>query len=186
MTAIKKVPGSLSNMRLDKVSAEIFEDFSRTQLKKWIIEGRILLNGDISSPKEIVQENDEIEINPISEEKVSWEPQDIHLDVIHETEHYLIVDKQSGIVMHPGAGCKNGTLANGLVYQYPELKNLPRCGIVHRLDKDTSGLLVVAKSDQAYLGLREQFSKHSARRHYIALIWGLPNINDSYSKKNKK
>ena len=68
--------------------------------------------------------------------------------MIHETEHYLIVDKQPGIVMHPGAGCKNGTLANGLVYHYPELKNLPRCGIVHRLDKDTSGVLLVAKTEK--------------------------------------
>ena len=172
MTAIKKVPGSLSNMRLDKVSAEIFEDFSRTQLKKWIIEGRILLNGDISSPKEIVQENDEIEINPISEEKVSWEPEDIHFDVIHETEHYLIIDKHPGIVMHPGAGCKNGTLANGLVYQYPELKNLPRCGIVHRLDKDTSGILAVAKTE----GFRNYFvsllQERKIKKSYKAIVVG--------------
>ena len=172
MTAIKKVPGSLSNMRLDKVSSEIFEDFSRTQLKKWIIEGRILLNGDISSPKEIVQENDEIEINPVSEEKVSWEPEDIHIDVIHETEHYLIVDKQPGIVMHPGAGCKNGTLANGLVHHYPELKNLPRCGIVHRLDKDTSGILAVARTE----GFRNYFvsllQERKIKKSYKAIVVG--------------
>ena len=138
MEIIKKVPEELSGMRLDKVSSIIFEDFSRTQHKKWIIEGRILLNNDIASPKDIVFINDEIEIHPIVETKISWVPEDIEFKVIKEEDNYLIINKPTNLIMHPGAGCFNGTLANGLLYRYPELKKIARAGIVHRLDKDTS------------------------------------------------
>ena len=97
----------------------------------------------------------------------------------------FVINKKSGLVVHPGSGIDSGTLVNGLLYHCDRLSVLGgnlRSGIVHRLDKDTSGLLVVAKSDQVYLGLRDSF-KHSVRRHYVALIWGLPDINNNYSKK---
>ena len=145
---VKNVPNSLANKRLDKVSAELFPDYSRTQIKKWILEGRIIVNGELSRPKEIVQENDEIEVNPIEEKKVSWSAQDIDFEVHHESDDFIIINKPAGLVMHPGSGCYDKTLANGLIFRYPELANLPRSGIVHRLDKDTSGVLLIAKNEQ--------------------------------------
>jgi 23S rRNA pseudouridine1911/1915/1917 synthase len=142
---IKNVPINIANQRLDKAASLLFNEFSRTQIKKWILEGRILVNGDLSKPRDCVHENDEIEINPTKERKVSWEPQDINFDVHHECEDFIIVNKPPGLIMHPGSGCYDGTLANGLINKYPGLENIPRCGIVHRLDKDTSGVLLVAR-----------------------------------------
>ena len=148
MTNCKKVTPEFSNMRLDKVSSEMFKDFSRTQLKKWILEGRILLNSELALPKDNVHVDDVIEINPITEKKNFWEPEDICFDVMAEEKDYLIINKPSNLIMHPGAGSNNGTLANGLLYKYPELENIPRAGIVHRLDKDTSGVLLVARTEK--------------------------------------
>ena len=96
MTIIKNVPAELSNQRLDKTAAELFNDYSRTQIKKWIIDGRILVNGDIAQPKESVQENDEIEINPVEERKVSWDPQTIDFEVHYENDDFIIVNKPAG------------------------------------------------------------------------------------------
>tara|TARA_B000000475_G_C15921583_1_gene416927 strand:+ start:424 stop:822 length:399 start_codon:yes stop_codon:yes gene_type:complete len=132
MEILKKVSEEFSGMRLDKVSSMIFEDYSRSQLKKWILEGRILLNNELASPRETVFTNDEIEINPISEIKTSWQPEDIDFEIIKEEKEYLIINKPSNLIMHPGAGCNKGTLANGLLFKFPKLKNIPRAGIVHR------------------------------------------------------
>ena len=172
MTAIKNVPESLANNRLDKVAASLFPEFSRTQIKKWILEGRILINGDLSKPKDITQENDEIEINPIEERKVSWDKQDIHFEVIHDCDDYIIVDKHPGLIMHPGSGCYNGTLANGLIFKYPELVNLPRSGIVHRLDKDTSGVLLIARNEKFRNYFIQQMQERNVKKEYLAVVIG--------------
>ena len=172
MTAIKNVPESLANNRLDKVAASLFPEFSRTQIKKWILEGRILINGDLSKPKDITQENDEIEINPIEERKVSWNKQDIHFEVIHDCDDYIIVNKHSGLIMHPGSGCYDGTLANGLIFKYPELVNLPRSGIVHRLDKDTSGVLLIARSEKFRNYFIQQMQERNVKKEYLAVVIG--------------
>jgi 23S rRNA pseudouridine1911/1915/1917 synthase len=127
MTNLLKVLESDNKMRLDVVAARMFPNFCM--------------------PKDSVYEGDEVEIDPIEEVKVSWGPEDIQFEVCYEEEDFLIINKPYGLVMHPGSGCYNGTLANGLLYKYPQLINLPRSGIVHRLDKDTSGVLVVAKTD---------------------------------------
>jgi len=119
MTSIKKVPIELAGCRLDKASAELFSNFSRTQIKKWIIDRRILVNGEPGQPKALVHEDDSIEINPIEEQKVSWDAQDIPFGIFHETEDFIIIDKPSGLVMHPGSGCFDGTLANGLINKFP-------------------------------------------------------------------
>ena len=132
MTVIKNVPKSLANNRLDRVAASLFSDFSRTQIKKWILEGRILINGDLSKPKDIIQENDEIEINPTEEKKVSWDKENINFDVIYDCDDYIIVNKNPGLIMHPGSGCYDGTLENGLIFKSPELVNLPSSGVGHR------------------------------------------------------
>mgnify|MGYP003325865649 FL=1 len=172
MPTIKNVPTEFANQRLDKAATELFKDYSRTQIKKWIEEGRILVNGDLCKPRETVHENDEIEINPIQEKKVSWDPQDIDFDVNHETSDFIIVNKPSGLVMHPGSGCYDGTLANGLINKFPELENLPRCGIVHRLDKDTSGILLVAKNDAFRNYFINEMQERRVIKKYIAVVSG--------------
>ncbi len=172
MITIKKVPIELAGQRLDKASAELFSDFSRTQIKKWIIDGRILVNGDLGQPKESVQEDDEIEINPIEERKVSWDAQDISFGIFHETEDFIIIDKPAGLVMHPGSGCFDGTLANGLINQFPELANLPRSGIVHRLDKGTSGVLLIARNDQFRNYFINEMQERRVTKKYTAIVSG--------------
>ena len=172
MINTKKVPEDMSHMRLDKVSAELFNDYSRTQIKKWILEGRILLNGELAVPKEAVNLDDEIEINPTSEKKVSWGAEDIAFEVIYENNNFLIVNKNPNVVMHPGAGCPNGTLANGLLHRYPELENIPRCGIVHRLDKDTSGILLVAKNEKFRNYFVSLLQERKVNKKYKAIVVG--------------
>ena len=172
MTIIKNVPKSLANNRLDKVAASLFPDFSRTQIKKWIEEGRILINGDLSKPRDFAQENDEIEINPVEEKKVSWDKEDINFDVIHEDNDFIIVNKHPGLIMHPGSGCYNGTLANGLIFKYPELVNLPRSGIVHRLDKDTSGVLLIARTEKFRNYFIQQMQERLVKKEYVAVVIG--------------
>ena len=168
----KNVPIELANQRLDKVASELFSDFSRTQIKKWILEGRVLVNGDLAQPKESVQENDEIEINPIEEKKVSWDPQDIDFGVHSETKDFIIVNKPAGLVMHPGSGCFDGTLANGLINKYPELINIPRSGIVHRLDKDTSGVVLIARTEAFRNYFIKEMQERNVTKKYIAISVG--------------
>ena len=172
MIEIKKVPKNLADRRLDIVASELFENFSRSQIKKWIANGFILVNGDLSKPKDKVQENDEIEINPIEEKKVSWGEEDIDFDVIDENNNFIIINKKPGLVMHPGAGCYSGTLANGLIYKYPELTNLPRSGIVHRLDKDTSGVVLVAKNEKFRNYFIQQMQERNIKKEYVAVVVG--------------
>ena len=172
MEVIKKITEDHSKERFDKACALIFEDYSRSQLKKWIIEGRILLNNELASPREIVSTNDEIEINPISEIKTSWEPEDIHFEIIKEEKEYLIINKPSNLIMHPGAGSHKGTLANGLLFRYPELKNIPRAGIVHRLDKDTSGIILVAKTEKFRNYFVQLLQERRVEKNYKAIVVG--------------
>ena len=172
MTNCKKVTAEFSNMRLDKVSSEMFKDFSRTQLKKWILEGRILLNSELALPKDTVHVDDVIEINPTTEKKNFWEPEDIYFDVMKEEKDYLIINKPSNLIMHPGAGSNNGTLANGLLYKYPELENIPRAGIVHRLDKDTSGVLLVARTEKFRNYFVQELQERKVKKNYIAAVVG--------------
>ena len=106
--------------------------------------------------------DDEIEGNPVNEASTEWSPENIEFSVLHETDDFLIVDKPVNLVIHPGAGISSGTLANGLLYKFPKLEEIPRAGIVHRLDKDTSGLLVVARNDSAHMKLSKQFEEHKA------------------------
>jgi len=178
MEITKKVLNQHSNKRLDKASSEIFSDFSRSQLKKWIQEGRVLLNNEIASPKDYVYEDDEIMVNPISENKISWDPEKIKFKVIYENDDFIIVDKPCDLVMHPGAGCFDGTLANGLIFIYPELKKIPRAGIVHRLDKNTTGILLIARTlkfRNYYVNLLQE---RKVIKKYKAIVVG--KINSSF------
>ena len=172
MSTTKKVSKDLINLRLDKAASILFEEFSRTKLKEWISRGNILLNGEIASPKEKVNLDDEIEVNPISEVSTEWIPENIEFGVLHETNDFLIVDKPVNLVIHPGAGISSGTLANGLLYKFPQLEEIPRAGIVHRLDKDTSGLLVVAKNERFRLYFIDLLQSRKVKKNYRALIIG--------------
>ena len=169
---IKNISADIANKRLDKAASELFDNYSITQIKKWILEGRILVNGDLSKPRDFVHENDEIEINPTEEKKVSWEPQDINFDIYHECEDFIIINKPSGLIMHPGSGCYDGTLANGLIYKYPDLENIARCGIVHRLDKDTSGVLLVARNEKFRNYFIDLMQQRKVTKKYTAVVVG--------------
>ena len=172
MSTTKKVSNDLINLRLDKASSVLFKEFSRTKLKEWILSGNILLNGEIASPREKVNLDDEIEVNPVNEASTEWSPENIEFSVLHETNDFLIVDKPVNLVIHPGAGTYSGTLANGLLYKFPKLEEIPRAGIVHRLDKDTSGLLVVAKNEKFRLYFIELLQSRKVKKNYRALVIG--------------
>ena len=169
---LKIVQEDQNKSRLDKVAAEMFSEFSRTQIKKWILEGRVLVNNELARPKDIVLHLDEIEINPVKEKKVSWEPEDIYFEVVDENKDFIVINKPHDLVMHPGSGCYSGTLANALLYKYPELENLPRSGIVHRLDKDTSGILVVARNDEFRNHFINEMQARNISKNYIAISSG--------------
>ena len=172
MSTTKKVSKDLINLRLDKATSVLFEEFSRTKLKEWILNGNILLNGEIVSPREKVNLDDEIEVNPVHEVSTEWIPENINFSVLHETNDFLIVDKPVNLVIHPGAGISSGTLANGLLYKFPKLEEIPRAGIVHRLDKDTSGLLIVAKNEKFRLYFIDLLQSRKVKKNYRALVIG--------------
>ena len=167
-----------NNPRLDKFLAAKFNDITRTQIKKIIISKNLSINNKIvSSPSQKVRIGDKISFS-ISENKNEYiKPEKIKIDIVYEDNDLIVLDKPSGIVVHPGAGNKSGTLVNGLVYHYnknlSDLNGIYRPGIVHRIDKETSGLIVVAKNNFSHAKLAEQFSKHTIKRKYLALIWGV-------------
>ena len=172
MSTTKKVSKDLINMRLDKATAVLFEEHSRTKLKEWIVAGNILLNGEMASPREKVNLDDEIEVNPVNDVSIEWKSEEIDFNVLYETTDFLVVDKPINLVIHPGAGISNGTLANGLLFKFPKLEKLPRAGIVHRLDKDTSGLLVVAKNEKFRLNFIDLLQQRKVKKKYKALVVG--------------
>ncbi|MDA9154394.1 RluA family pseudouridine synthase [Gammaproteobacteria bacterium] len=130
------------------------------------------MNGEILRAKDKIHDGDELALEPTLENRVSWEAEDITLNVHHEEQDFLVINKPPGLVMHPGAGCNNGTLANALAFHYPELIKLPRCGIVHRLDKDTSGLLVIAKTEKFRSFFVDKLQTREVYKQYEALVVG--------------
>ena len=184
---IKKKLGRLEKIIKESLPKDL--GISRTRVKNLISRGLIfstISNRPIDLNHKLLEDETLIIDLDLNSNQVLVKEK-MKLDIIFEDEHLLVINKKPGLVVHPGSGINSGTLVNGLLYHCDRLSDLGgnlRPGIVHRLDKDTSGLLVVAKSDQAYLGLRDQFSNHSAKRHYTALIWGFPDINSNYSKKN--
>ncbi len=167
------VPLESSGKRLDQVAAEIFPDFSRAKLQEWMKEGSLLCNGNQGKPKNKVRVGDLLTLEVQQQEQLTDRPQDLELDVVYEDEHLLLVNKPAGLVVHPAAGHADGTLLNALLFHCPSLKELPRAGIVHRIDKDTSGLLVVAKTLKAQNSLVEQLQSHSMGREYDAIALGV-------------
>ena len=168
----KNINEEQNNSRLDHAATSLFEDFSRSQIQRWISQGNLLVNGEILKAKDKVHTGDEMSLDPIFENRVSWEGEDIPINILHEEEDFIIINKSPGLVMHPGAGCHSGTLANALAFHFPELKKLPRCGIVHRLDKDTSGLLVVAKSEKFRNFFVTKLQDREIFKQYEAIVVG--------------
>ena len=162
--------------RLDKFVAENLTNISRSKIKSLIEKGLITVNKFKKDPDYKLELNDKIFINQKSEESSKLLGEDIKLNIVYEDEDILIINKPAGLVVHPGAGNKSGTLVNALIHycgnSLSTIGDSSRPGIVHRIDKDTSGLLVIAKNDAAHLNLAKQFEKHTINRKYIALCWG--------------
>lgn len=159
-------------MRLDQCLAEMFPDYSRSKLQIWIKAGRVRVNGVALKGREKLDGGEEIELDAEAEAVLECTAEDIPLEIIHEDAELLIINKPAGLVVHPAVGNWQGTLVNALLNHEPGLNILPRAGIVHRLDKDTSGLLMVAKTLKAHHSLVEQLQQRSINREYLALVKG--------------
>ncbi len=166
------VPHELSDRRLDQAIAELMPEHSRSRLQGWIRGGVLTLNGKAGKPRDKVMLGDRIELDAEPEARVEWQAQAIELDIVYEDEHLLVINKPAGLVVHPAAGHEDGTLVNALLNYAPEVENLPRAGIVHRLDKDTSGIMVVARSLIAHTSLVNQLQTRTMGREYEAVVVG--------------
>ncbi len=168
-----QVPEALSGKRLDQALAALFPDFSRSRLKAWIKAGRVTVDGLERRPRDPVLGGEQVWLRAEPETRVEAGPEPIPLSVIFEDDTLLVIDKPAGLVVHPGAGNPGGTLQNALLHRRPELATLPRAGIVHRLDKDTSGLMVVAASEPAHAALVRAMEAREIRREYEAVCVGV-------------
>ena len=166
------VPAEYSGKRLDQVAALLLSDYSRSRIQEWIKQGAITVNGQVCKAKHKLISGEVIDLNVQLEDSERWQPQSMTLNVVYEDPHIIVINKPVGLIVHPGAGAPDGTLLNGLLYRYPELSSLPRAGIVHRLDKDTSGLMVVARSLLAHTHLVKQLQDRSVGREYEAIVMG--------------
>lgn len=166
------VPESAAGRRFDAVLAELFPAYSRSRLAEWIKSGDALLDGRQVRPRDPVHGGESVSLSVVLDVQTLSEPEDIALDVLYEDEHVIVVDKPAGLVVHPGAGNPTGTLVNALLHRDPSLNSLPRAGIVHRLDKDTSGVMVVARSLPAHTALVNQLSSREVHRQYLAVVVG--------------
>ncbi|WP_221800182.1 23S rRNA pseudouridine(1911/1915/1917) synthase RluD [Oceanobacter mangrovi] len=166
------VPFELGNKRLDQVAAELFPDYSRSRLQQWIKDGQLTVDGKVVRGRDKLVGGEVLQLEAVLESEGTWEPEAIDLDIVYEDEHILVINKQADLVVHPAAGNYTGTLLNGLLYHCPELIHVPRAGIVHRLDKDTTGLMVVAKTLQAQVHLVGQLQDRTMGREYEAVVQG--------------
>ena len=166
------IPDRLNGSRLDAAISEMLPELSRNKIISWIKSGEILIDSKPFKPKEKALGGEIIEMNIMPEVSTKWISENIQIDILYEDSEILVINKPSGLVTHPGAGNTHGTLANGILFARPELSQLDRAGIVHRLDKDTSGLMVVAKTEHAKLSLIKQLESHSVSREYTAIVYG--------------
>ena len=168
------VPAAFSGERLDKVLAQMFPQFSRNRLKVWCEAGLVRMGGQLAAPRSKARNAALVELQvPPDPEAGAFMPEPMDLAVVWEDTQLAVIDKPAGLVVHPAAGNWSGTLLNGLLARYPEAALVPRAGIVHRLDKDTSGLLVVARTLEAQTDLVRQLQARTVSRQYLALAWGV-------------
>ncbi|MBR5320625.1 MAG: RluA family pseudouridine synthase [Clostridia bacterium] len=173
---IIEVPENFEGERIDKFLSVLLQDSSRNAIQKLIENGKVLVNGAQVNKKYKVSTDDEIKMLPSELKPLDAEPENIPLDIVYEDEHLLVINKPRGMVVHPAPGNYSGTLVNALLYHCKDslsgINGILRPGIVHRIDKDTSGLLIVAKTDKAHIGLAQQIKEHSFTREYNAVIVG--------------
>jgi 23S rRNA pseudouridine1911/1915/1917 synthase len=167
------VPLDFAGMRLDQAAAQLFNQYSRERLKDWIKAGHLQINAHIAKPKDRVVGGETLVLKAELQEETHAQAQDIPLTIIYEDDDLLVVNKPVGLVVHPGAGNPDGTLLNALLHHCPDLNVLPRGGIVHRIDKDTSGLLVVAKNLESHTDLTLQLADKTVHREYEAIVGGV-------------
>ncbi len=168
-----EVPFELGGQRLDQIAAQLFPEHSRSRLAGWIKDGRLTVDGAVLRPRDIVHSGAQLVLEAEQEAQGEWLAQDIELEIVYEDEHILVIDKPAGLVVHPAAGHQDGTLLNALLYHVPDIANVPRAGIVHRLDKDTTGLMVAAKTLEAHTKLVAQLQARSVSRIYEAIVIGV-------------
>jgi 23S rRNA pseudouridine1911/1915/1917 synthase len=171
-TRTANVPDSAAGRRFDAVVADLFPEFSRSRLTLWIKSGDLLLDGRTVRGRDPVRGGEHVSLTAVLDVQTQAEPEDIPLDVLFEDAQVIVLNKPAGLVVHPGAGNPAGTLVNALLHRDPSLAALPRAGIVHRLDKDTSGVMVVARTLQAHAALVEQLSARGVHRQYLAIVVG--------------
>lgn len=166
------VPDGDAGQRIDQVATRLLEKYSRARVQDWIKQSVLLVDGHSCKPKDRLMGGELITLKTELAEEERWVAQDISLSVVYSDSDIIVVNKPTGLVVHPGAGNPDGTLLNGLLFHFPELSTLPRAGIVHRLDKDTTGLMVVARSLQAHTSLVQQLQDRSLGREYEAVVMG--------------
>ena len=177
------VPDSCAGKRLDQALSQLFCDYSRAQLQKWLQQGNILVNGIQKQAKNKVIGGENICLHVTLENHTSWQAETIPLDIIYEDNDIVVINKPNNLVVHPGAGNLSGTLSNALLAYDKAFQAIPRAGIVHRLDKNTSGLMVAAKSLAAHTSLVQQLSQHKVTREYEAIVTGCINNNRTVTTK---
>ncbi|HCB43602.1 23S rRNA pseudouridine(1911/1915/1917) synthase RluD [Pseudomonas sp.] len=159
--------------RLDQVAAQLFPDFSRSRLQGWIKDGSLLVDGERKRTRDSVYGGEELTLDAEREVQGEWQPEAIELDILYEDSALLVINKPAGLVVHPAAGHQDGTLLNALLHHCPELAKVPRAGIVHRLDKDTTGLMVVAKTIESQTDLVAQLQARTVSREYECVVTGV-------------
>ena len=169
----KVIPANLAGLRLDTALARMFPEYSRNRLKNWILRESVKVDEQTMRPRDKVMGGEHVTLNPIAEVIESSEPQPIDLKIVHEDRDLLAINKPAGLVVHPGAGNEDGTLMNGLLHHESSLAELPRAGIIHRLDKETTGLLLVAKTIQSYTKLVRLLAAREISREYVAICNGV-------------
>ena len=172
-TAKRTIPEELSGLRLDQALAKLFPEYSRSRLTGWLKDGRIEVDGASPRPRDRIDGGEQVLLTAEPEPAVTSAPEPIPLAVVFEDEALFVIDKPPGLVVHPGAGNSSGTLMNGLLALDPALECLPRAGIVHRIDKLTSGLLVVARTLESHTALTRLLAEHAIRRRYLAVCTGV-------------
>ncbi|HJV52131.1 MAG TPA: RluA family pseudouridine synthase [Noviherbaspirillum sp.] len=165
-------------VRLDKVLSTLVPQYSRSRLQQWIEAGHVTVDGQPARAKTAMLGDETIVVTPQTvPEEQAFQPEPMTLPIVHEDATILVIDKPAGLVVHPAAGNWSGTMLNGLLHHFPALAGVPRAGIVHRLDKETSGLMVVAKTLEAQTDLVRQLQARTVKREYLALVWGMPQIS---------
>ena len=167
------IPAEFAGQRLDQALANLLPDYSRTRLKEWIDAGQVRVDGRVLKPKEKLFGGEQVRVQAQVEAEVPMAPERIKLDVVHKDKDIFIINKPAGLVVHPGAGNAAGTLQNALLHLDSKLDKLPRAGIVHRLDKETSGLMVVARTLAAHTALTRMIEAREVERHYEAICAGV-------------